>query len=104
MRQLQRERGPTRPACLRSVLDADASALRPPASGAASLRSCAKQVRQNGIAACYRQSEIEEKLDLTKNQAPNQLEAAENTEASVQVEQPDNTETIKHKPARSMKV
>ncbi len=51
-----------------------------------------------------RQSEIEEKLDLTKNQAPNQLEAAENTEAIVQVEQPDNTETIKHKPARRMKV
>ena len=51
-----------------------------------------------------RQSEIEEKLDLTKNQAPNQLEAAENTEAIVPVEQPDNTETIKHKPARRMKV
>ncbi len=51
-----------------------------------------------------RQSEIEEKLDLTKNQAPNQLEAAENTEAIAQVEQPDNTETIKHKPTRRMKV
>jgi predicted nucleic acid-binding Zn-ribbon protein len=51
-----------------------------------------------------RQSEIEDQLDLTKNQAPNQLEAAENTEAIVEREQPDKTETIKPKPARRMKV
>jgi len=51
-----------------------------------------------------RQSEIEDQLDLTKNQAPNQLEAAENTEAIVEEEQPDKTETIKPKPARRMKV
>ena len=51
-----------------------------------------------------RQSEIEDQLDLTKNQAPNQLEAAENTEAIVEAEQPDKTETVKHKPARRMKV
>ena len=52
-----------------------------------------------------RQSEIEEQLDLTKNQAPNQLEAAENTEAIVEGEQPDKTtETIKPKPTRRMKV
>ena len=51
-----------------------------------------------------RQSEIEEQLDLTKNQAPNQLEAAENTEAIVEGEQPDKTETIKHKPTHKMKV
>ena len=40
-----------------------------------------------------RQTEIEDELDLTKNQAPNQLEAAENTEAIVEAEQPDKTET-----------
>ncbi len=51
-----------------------------------------------------RQSEIEDQLDLTKNQAPNQLEAAENTEAIVEGEQPDKNETIKPKPARRMKV
>jgi TfoX/Sxy family transcriptional regulator of competence genes len=51
-----------------------------------------------------RQAEIEEKLDLTKNQAPSQAEAAENTEAIVEGEQPDKNETIKTKPARSMKV
>ena len=51
-----------------------------------------------------RQSEIEDQLDLTKNQAPNQLEAAENTEAIVEGEQPDKTESIKPKPARRMKV
>ena len=51
-----------------------------------------------------RQSEIEEQLDLTKNQAPNQLEAAENTEAIVEAEQPDKAETVKHKPTRRMKV
>jgi N12 class adenine-specific DNA methylase len=51
-----------------------------------------------------RQSEIEDQLDLTKNQAPNQLEAAENTEAIVEGEQPDKNETIKPKPARRVKV
>ena len=51
-----------------------------------------------------RQSEIEDQLDLTKNQAPNQLEAAENIEAIVEAEQPDKTETVKHKPTRRMKV
>jgi hypothetical protein len=51
-----------------------------------------------------RQSEIEEQLDLTKNQAPNQLEAAENTEAIVEGEQPDKNETVKSKPAWRMKV
>ena len=51
-----------------------------------------------------RQSEIEEQLDLTKNQAPNQLEAVENTEAIVQVEPPENSESINHKPHRRMKV
>jgi anthranilate/para-aminobenzoate synthase component II len=51
-----------------------------------------------------RQSGIEEQLDLTKNQASNQLEAAKNTEAIVEGEQPDKNETVKHKPARRMKV
>jgi len=51
-----------------------------------------------------RQSDIEEQLDLTKNQAPSQLETVENTEAIVQVEQPENTETINHKPTRRIKV
>ncbi|MGB7745841.1 MAG: DEAD/DEAH box helicase [Verrucomicrobiia bacterium] len=51
-----------------------------------------------------RQSEIEDQLDLTKNQAPNQLEATENTEAIVEGEQPDKNETIKPKPARRVKV
>ena len=51
-----------------------------------------------------RQSDIEEQLDLTKNQAPNQFEAVENTEAIVQVQQPENTETINHKPTRRIKV
>jgi len=51
-----------------------------------------------------RQSEIEDQLDLTKNQAPNQLETAENTEAIVEGEQPDKNETIKPKAARRMKV
>ena len=50
------------------------------------------------------QSEIEEQLDLTKNQAPNQLEAVENSEAIVQVEPPGNAETINHKPTPRMKV
>ena len=51
-----------------------------------------------------RQSEIEEQLDLTKNQAPNQLEATENTESINESEQPDKPETTKQKPARKMKV
>jgi hypothetical protein len=51
-----------------------------------------------------RATELEAQLDLTKNQAPNQLEAAENTEAIVEGEQPDKNETIKPKPARRMKV
>jgi N12 class adenine-specific DNA methylase len=51
-----------------------------------------------------RQSEIEEKLDLTKNQASNQLEGAEDNEAIAVSEQPDKTKTIKHKPTRKMKV
>jgi hypothetical protein len=51
-----------------------------------------------------RQSEIEEQLDLTKNQAPNQLEATENAESINESEQPDKPETVKQKPARKMKV
>src|ERR1700677_2941947 len=51
-----------------------------------------------------RQSEIEEQLDLTKNQAPSQLEAVENTEAIVQVQQPDNTETVNPKTTPRIKV
>ena len=46
-----------------------------------------------------RQSEIEEKLDLTKNQAPSQAEAAENTEAETLTEkmEPVQRRTTKHK-------
>jgi len=46
-----------------------------------------------------RQSEIEEKLDLTKNQAPSQVEAAENTEAEAVIEkiEPVQRRTTKHK-------
>jgi N12 class adenine-specific DNA methylase len=51
-----------------------------------------------------RQAEIEEKLDLTKNQAPSQIEDAESTEVIVEGEQPDKNETIKPKPARRIKV
>jgi predicted nucleic acid-binding Zn-ribbon protein len=51
-----------------------------------------------------RQSEIEDKLDLTKNQAPNQLEAAENVETNIVSERPEETKTIKHDPTRRMKV
>jgi hypothetical protein len=51
-----------------------------------------------------RQSEIEEQLDLTKNQVSNQLGAVENTETIVEGEQPDKNETVKHKPAQRMKV
>ena len=45
------------------------------------------------------QSEIEEKLDLTKNQAPSQVEAAENTEAEAVIEkiEPVQRRTTKHK-------
>jgi len=51
-----------------------------------------------------RQSEIEEQLDLTKNQAPNQLEAAENTEANAISEQPETVEQQTIKPKRGIKV
>jgi hypothetical protein len=51
-----------------------------------------------------RQSEIAEQLDLTKNQAPNQLEAAENSETNVIVEQPEIVEPQIIKPKRGMKV
>jgi predicted nucleic acid-binding Zn-ribbon protein len=51
-----------------------------------------------------RQSEIEEQLDLTKNQAPNQLEAAENTEANAISEQPETVEQQTVKPKRGIKV
>ena len=46
-----------------------------------------------------RQSEIEEKLDLTKNQAPSQAEAAENTEAETLTEkiEPVQRRNTKHK-------
>jgi hypothetical protein len=46
-----------------------------------------------------RQSEIEEKLDLTKNQAPSQVEATENTqtEAVIEKTQPIQRRTTKHK-------
>jgi N12 class adenine-specific DNA methylase len=47
-----------------------------------------------------RQSEIEEKLDLTKNQAPNQLEASESTQTNAVNEQPETT----NKPERGIKV
>jgi hypothetical protein len=50
-----------------------------------------------------RQAEIEDKLDLTKNQAPSQIETAENSEAIAEAEQPNINETIKPKPARRMK-
>ena len=51
-----------------------------------------------------RQSEIEEQLDLTKNQAPNQLEAAENTETNAIGVQPDTVELQIIKPKRGIKV
>ena len=51
-----------------------------------------------------RQSEIEEKLDLTKNQAPNQLEAAENAESNTISEQPETIEQQTVKPKRGIKV
>jgi hypothetical protein len=51
-----------------------------------------------------RQSEIEEQLDLTKNQAPNQLEAVENTEANAISEQPETVEQQTVKPKRGIKV
>jgi len=46
-----------------------------------------------------RQSEIEEKLDLTKNQAPSQAEAAENTvtEAVIEKIEPVQRRATKHK-------
>ena len=51
-----------------------------------------------------RQSEIEEQLDLTKNQAPNQLEAVENTEANAVSEQSETVEQQTVKPKRGIKV
>jgi DNA repair exonuclease SbcCD ATPase subunit len=46
-----------------------------------------------------RQSEIEEKLDLTKNQAPSQAEAAENTQSEAVIEkiEPVQRRATKHK-------
>ena len=61
-----------------------------------------KEERYHKLVA--RQSEIEEQLDLTKNQAPNQLESAENTEANVISEQPETIETLSVKPKRGIKV
>jgi hypothetical protein len=51
-----------------------------------------------------RQSEIEEQLDLTKNQAPSQVDAAENTEANAIIEQPEKVEPQPIKPKRGIKV
>ena len=49
-----------------------------------------------------RQSEIEEQLDLTKNQAPSQVDAAENTESNTL--QPETVEPPTIKPKRGIKV
>jgi len=46
-----------------------------------------------------RQSEIEEKLDLTKNQAPSQVEA-DSTEGNEQKNSEKQTQTHSHRPAR----
>ena len=51
-----------------------------------------------------RQSEIEEQLDLTKNQAPSQLESVENTEANTISERPEMVEQQTVKPKRGIKV
>ncbi|HUZ07486.1 MAG TPA: DEAD/DEAH box helicase family protein [Candidatus Paceibacterota bacterium] len=51
-----------------------------------------------------RQSEIEEQLDLTKNQAPSQVDAAENTESNTLSEQPETVEPPTIKPKRGIKV
>jgi multiple antibiotic resistance protein len=51
-----------------------------------------------------RQSEIEEKLDLTKNQAPSQVDAAENTEVNVITEQIGTAENETVKRKRAIKV
>jgi hypothetical protein len=51
-----------------------------------------------------RQSEIEEQLDLTKNQAPTQLETLENTEAIGEGDHPGQKETITAKPHRRIKI
>lgn len=50
-----------------------------------------------------RQAEIEEKLDLTKNQAPSQIEAVKDAENNIEVEQPKMVETAQ-KPKRRMAV
>jgi hypothetical protein len=51
-----------------------------------------------------RQSDIEEKLDLTKNQASSQLEASENTETNTVNEQPDETRHQTVKPKTGIRV
>ena len=51
-----------------------------------------------------RQSEIEEQLDLTKNQAPIQLEAAETTEVIAISEKAEMVESQTVKPRRGIKV
>jgi hypothetical protein len=51
-----------------------------------------------------RQSDIEEKLDLTKNQASSQLEASENVETNAVNEQPDETRHQTVKPKTGIRV
>ena len=51
-----------------------------------------------------RQSDIEEKLDLTKNQASSQLEASENAETNAVNEQPDETRHQTVKPKTGIRV
>jgi hypothetical protein len=51
-----------------------------------------------------RQSDIEEKLDLTKNQASSQLEASENAETNAVNEQPDETRRQTVKPKTGIRV
>ena len=49
---------------------------------------------------CRRQSEIEEKLDLTKNQAPSQVEASDAPEVSDQKTSEKQTQTHSPRPKR----
>lgn len=51
-----------------------------------------------------RQSEIEEKLDLTKNQAPSQAEAAGDAETNTVSERPEKVQRHTAKPKRGIKV
>jgi hypothetical protein len=51
-----------------------------------------------------RQSEIEEKLDLTKNQASSQVDAAENAEANTVNEQAETVHRQANKSKRAIKV